>query len=214
MLERSDPASGPAVRKVFFETLDEATSWLAHHRGPVDRGWRPCGSCKPGHPAVGGVADDPQARRQAGSRAVISRQADDVFREAEVERLLYTHLRNAGYTVQEKVQVASGKVDAIATRDNERIFIEVKGEDSGGYGSAQMNLQIAVGQISTRMTDPNASYAIAFPMTADYVKVLRTFRGSSAFERLNLTCYVVQRGGEVHRIGAHAARGWIESLAL
>jgi hypothetical protein len=214
MLERSDPASAPSVRKVFFETHDEAISWLAHHRGPTASGWQPCGRCRPGRPTDGGVAGQPRALRQAGPRGAISGQPDQVFREAEVERLLYAHLRLTGYTVQEKVRIASGIVDAVATRDGERIVIEVKGEDAGGYNSAQMNLQMAVGQISTRMADPGASYAIAFPITSDYVKVLATFRGSIAFERLGLACYLVRRDGEVRRIGAHEVRSWIESLAL
>jgi hypothetical protein len=38
--------------------------------------------------------------------------------------------------VQKKVPVPSGIVDAVAKRDGRRIVIEVKGEDSGGYGSA------------------------------------------------------------------------------
>ena len=50
--------------------------------------------------------------------------------------------------------------------------MEVKGEDPGGYGSAQMNLQMVVGQISSRMDDLSATYAIAFPMTANYLRVL------------------------------------------
>ena len=64
------------------------------------------------------------------------------------------------------------------------------------------------------MDDLSATYAIAFPMTANYLKVLRTFRGSPVFERLSLVCYLVRRDGQVRRIKAHEIRGWIESLAL
>ena len=56
-------------------------------------------------------------------------------------------------SVRSTVRVSSGIVDAVATRDGKRIVIEAKGEDSGGYGSAQMNFQMAFGQISSRMTD-------------------------------------------------------------
>lgn len=155
----------------------------------------------------------PQAERRAASHATISGQADAVFREAEVKRLLYAHLRQAGYAVQEKVRVSNGIVDAVTTRDGERIVIEAKGEDSGGYGSAQMNFHMAFGQISSRMTDPDTTYAIAFPMTPDYMKVLRTFRGSLAFERLNLVFYLVGGNVDVREIDASEVPAWIESLA-
>jgi hypothetical protein len=64
------------------------------------------------------------------------------------------------------------------------------------------------------MDDLSATYAIAFPMTADYLKVLRTLRGSPVSEQLNLVCYLLRRDGQVRRIEAHEVRGFIESLAL
>jgi hypothetical protein len=213
MLDGSDPAAAPSVRKVFFDTFDEAASWLNDHRGAIGSGWKPCRTCRPSRPADGGVADDDLgAGQQAGSPAGTLGRADGVFREAEVEHLLYAHLRSAGYMVQEKVRVSNGIVDAVATKGGKRLVIEVKGEDAGGYVSAQMNLQMAFGQISSRMTDPDATYAVAFPATADYMKALRTFRGSPVFERLNLVCYLVQPGGDVITIEARDARGWIEAL--
>jgi hypothetical protein len=207
MLAGADPARAPSVRKVFFDDLAEACSRLARDRGPVGSSWKHCGRCRPDRPVI---SDD---RPRAASRVAIPGRADSVFREAEVERSLYAHLRHAGYEVKEKVRVASGIVDAVATRDGERIVIEAKGEDSGGYASAQMNFQMAFGQISSRMTDPGATYAIAFPMTPDYLKVLRTFRGSLAFDRLNLIFYIVSRDSDVREIGASEIPAWIESLA-
>ena len=207
MLAGADPARAPSVRKVFFDDLDDACSWLVQHRGPVGSSWKHCGRCKPDRRVIG------DGGTEADSRMAISGRADSVFREAEVERSLYARLRRAGYEVQEKVRVSSGIVDAIATRDGKRIVIEAKGEDSGGYGSAQMNFQMAFGQISSRMTDPDATYAIAFPMTPDYLKVLRTFRGSLAFDRLNLIFYIVGRDSQVREIDASEVPAWIESLA-
>ena len=125
---------------------------------------------------------------------------------------MYAHLRRAGYEVQEKVRVSSGIVDAIAMRDGKRIVIEAKGEDSGGYGSAQMNFQMAFGQISSRMTDPDATYAIAFPMTPT-TEGSAEFRGSLAFDRLNLIFYIVGRDSQVREIDASEVPAWIESLA-
>ena len=70
-------------------------------------------------------------------------------------------------------------------------MIEAKGKDSGGYPSAQMS----------------------FSMTAGYAKVLRTFQGSLAFERLGIAFYVVERIGEVHEIEPRLISAWIDSLS-
>jgi hypothetical protein len=40
------------------------------------------------------------------------------------------------------------------------------------------------------------------PMTRGYMKALRTFRASLAFERLKLVLYLVERNGEVREISA------------
>ena len=205
MLSGAIPEARPSVRKMFFESADEARAWLLRHRGEENRAWRRH-ACRPGtRPRAD---DDDDAAAGAASRA-----ADGPFREAEVESLLYSFLRREGYVVRERARVPSGIVDAVATRGGERIVIEAKGEDSGGYDSAQMNFQMAVGQIASRMSDPDARYAVAFPMTAYYERVLLTFRGSPAFERLGITFYVVDRSGNVHEIKPRLIRGWIEPLA-
>jgi hypothetical protein len=49
-------------------------------------------------------------------------------------------------------------------------------------------------------------------VTAGYVRVLRTFRGSPAFKRLGITFYAVDRSGDVREIEPRLVRGWIESL--
>ncbi len=203
MLLNSDLSAPPSVRKCFFGSMDEADSWLTSNRGPAGIGWKLCTKCGPGD---GDKAPMPRAAMRADG-------GDPVFREAEVEQFLYAYLREAGYDVRQQVRVPGGFVDAVATRGSERIVIEAKGEDSGGFGSAQMNLLIAFGQISSRMTDPDAVYAIAFPDTSDYRKALRAFRGSFAFERLGLTCYVVGRDGQVRKVEAHEAAEWVNSLA-
>lgn len=155
---------------------------------------------------------NPAAGQDQSTNTGTSRAGDAVFSEPEVERILYAHLRRSGYRVREKVRVPNGIVDAVATRDGSQLVIEVKGEDKGGYGSAQMNFQMAIGQISSRMSDPVATYAVAFPISKNYLRVLRTFRHSQAFELLNLILYAVGRNGEVLTIPAHAVAAWIESL--
>jgi Holliday junction resolvase-like predicted endonuclease len=135
-----------------------------------------------------------------------------VFTERQVEGLLYAHLRRTGFSVNQKVKVSSGIIDAVAERGGSRTFIEVKGEDRGGYTSAQMNFQMAIGQISSRMTDPAAAYAVAFPLTPDYVRVLRTFRDSFAFELLGLVLYAVSRDGSVQDVLGPDVRTWVDTL--
>jgi hypothetical protein len=200
--------SAPSVPKIFFAAIDEADAWLALHRGPVGTGWKPCDACLPGHNAEGGA-------RSAGrrDRPVLGATGPGiVFTERAVEGFLYAHLRQAGFGVREKVVVPSGIIDAVAERDGARVVIEVKGEDRGGYGTAQMNFQIGIGQVSSRMSDPAAAYAIGFPLTLAFMKVLRTFRGSLVFERLGLVMYAVGRDGSVQEVAPHDARAWIESL--
>ena len=51
-LDQEDAGSGrapgqPSVRKMFFDTFDEAQSWLVANRGPEGRGWKRCGTCRP-----------------------------------------------------------------------------------------------------------------------------------------------------------------------
>jgi hypothetical protein len=201
MLAGAIPDARPSVPKMFFETADEARAWLLRHRGEEDRAWRRHVCRADVRPRTGEY--DPGAA---------SRADDGTFRESDVESLLYGFLRREGYVVREGVRVPSGIVDAVATRGGVRIVIEAKGEDSGGYDSAQMNFQMAVGQIASRMSDADARYAVAFPMTAHYERVLQTFHGSHAFERLGITFYVVDRSGNVREIEPRLIRGWIESL--
>jgi hypothetical protein len=53
MLDGAEPQSRPSVRKVFFDTLDEAHSWLMLNRGPEGRSWKRCATCRLGRDVVG-----------------------------------------------------------------------------------------------------------------------------------------------------------------
>lgn len=66
MLARAEPQSRPSVRKLFFDTLDEAQSWLVHNRGQEGRGWKRCATCRPGRVAV---TDHPHPRVSTSSVA-------------------------------------------------------------------------------------------------------------------------------------------------
>jgi hypothetical protein len=60
-------------------------------------------------PSQGGAPSAAADSQAAADRAT-------PFREAQVEQVLYGHLRAAGYEVVEQVAVPSGVVDAVATR--------------------------------------------------------------------------------------------------
>lgn len=136
----------------------------------------------------------------------------DIFGEPATKDVLYRHLEKQGYRVERNVRVNSGIIDAVATSGAERVVIEVKGEDRGGYSSAQMNFQMGIGQLASRMVDADSIYALGFPATSDYNAVLQTFRGSIAFERLKLRFYLVHLDGPVETVDAERIRPWIDQL--
>ena len=83
-------AANIAVRKVMFDTLDEATAWLASNRGDEGTSWRRCGACLPAPASLvaGAVAKSqpvprPPADRHTLLKAVQSyRQARALFLQA------------------------------------------------------------------------------------------------------------------------------------
>lgn len=92
-------------------------------------------------------------------------------------------------------------------------MIEAKGEDRGGYNSAEMNFRIGIGQISSRMVGfENACFGVAIPLTRDFKRVLRKFEGSIAFEKLGLWLFTLDENERIARIGPDDARSYIEAL--
>jgi hypothetical protein len=61
MLDRAEPRHQPTVRKMLFDTVDEAQLWLTENRGPEGSAWKRCGTCQPGRPSV------PSPRRPEGA---------------------------------------------------------------------------------------------------------------------------------------------------
>ena len=190
------------VPKIFFSNLDEAIVWLRENRGKEGEKWKRCGRCHAGaRPLSFGSR---KSGSLGGARSAIGRT--DPFTEEKVERILVQYLKNCGYKVRRQIPVINGKVDVVADGLEGCWFIEVKGEDKGGYTSAEMNFQIGVRQIVSRMTDPKIFYALAFPMTSNFKKVLRKYKGSMGFERLNLWFFVTHRDGKVDKYDATTMR--------
>ena len=198
-----------SVRKYFFDSLEEATVWLEQNRGEERVRWRRCKTCGAGDRSA--PADSPKATVMP-KRTRAQGSPDAPFAEAEVESLLIAYLEAGNYSIETQVQVHSGIIDVVAEGPEGRWIIEVKGEDRGGYASAQMNFQVGIGQLVSRMTDPRLRYALAFPMTPDFARVLTTYKGTVGFGRLGLWFFVVHRDGSVNRMGADELCEFIGAL--
>jgi len=123
-------------------------------------------------------------------------------RELDVERAVTKFLDDAAYEVTDKEKCPSGQIDLVARKDGEELVIEAKGEDKGGYGSAEMNFQMGLGQLACRMYEPEASYFIAFPLTRDFAKVLSKYAGTFGFSKFGIGAFVLLPSGDVLRCTA------------
>lgn len=196
------------VPKYFFNNIEEAMEWLLKNRGEEGKNWKRCGTCHA--EARPRFLVSPESKLGNALKSVHVRRGP--FTEKEVEEILIQHLKDGGYKVRRQVPVTSGKVDVVADGPDGYWFIEVKGEDKGEYTSAEMNFQIGVGQIVSRMTEPSVSYALAFPMTSNFKSVLRKYKGSSGFERLNLKFFVIHGDGKVNKYDSATIRTLIDSV--
>jgi len=187
--------SARIIPKYFFSNIDEAVKWLWRNRGREGKNWKRCGICKAETRPISQVSFEPKPLVKA-KVPVRSR----VFTEKEVEKILIQHLNSNGYEVRRQVRVASGLIDVVAEGPDGRWLIEAKGEDKGGYTSAEMNFQIGLGQLMSRMKHSDAEYGLAFPLTKDFAKVLRKYKSSFAFEKLGIYLIPVKRDGSCRLI--------------
>jgi len=139
-----------------------------------------------------------------------SSEVSSVFRENEVLSILVRYLKDNGWKVKEQIRVNGGSIDIGADREGKILLIEAKGEDKGGYTSAEMNFQIGLGQLMSRMKHHEAEYGLAFPLTKDFIKVLAKYKGSFAFEKLGLYLISVAREGGCRLISPKEASKFLE----
>lgn len=181
-------------KKFYFSRKSDALNWLEKKRGEEGVRWRCCGNCD----ALG--QDDVEEINsnilKIGNVTLKAQEnlskIDDVFKESKVQAILVNYLKTQNYNVKESHRVVNGLIDIVAEKDDEMIVIEVKGEDKGGYGSVEMNFQIGVEQILSRMTNKNVKYALAFPLTGNFKKVLKKYKKTSGFQNLNLFFYITK----------------------
>jgi hypothetical protein len=75
-----------------------------------------------------------------------------------------------------------------------------------------MNFHGGIGQIVSRMTHAGTHYALALPLTGDYQRVLRKFRGTLGFQRLALWLFVVHQDGHAERYDADGFTAFVNAL--
>jgi hypothetical protein len=112
------------------------------------------------------------------------------IKENEVVSTLKHGLKQDGWVVKEHVKLANGFADLVVEKDGISFIIEAKGEDKGGFSSAEMNFQMGLGQLMARMSDVNRKYGLAFPLTPDFIRVLQKYEKSFAFKALDIYLFV------------------------
>lgn len=140
-------------------------------------------------------------------------EKDYVFREQQVLSILVRHLKDDGWTVKEQIRVECGSVDIGAEKEGKILLIEAKGEDRGGYTSAEMNFQMGLGQLMSRMKHHGAEYGLAFPVTKDFLRVLSKYKGSLAFEKLGIHLIAVKDDGTCRMIPPDEVLKFLEEIS-
>lgn len=185
------------VPKMFFEDKNEAIKWLQANRG---MNWKSCDTCIDSHSS------------SIYSPEIKSEQKAAPFVEANVEDILVRYFQEMGYSIHRHVKSHNGIVDVVAEDSDGHWIIEVKGEDKGGFGTAQMNFQMGIGQVVSRMTEQGIFYALAIPMTDNFKRILRYYKGSIGFKNLSLWFFVIHRDGKVDKYDASAMSEFIGTL--
>lgn len=192
-----------SIPKYFFETLDEALTWLQENRSEEERNWKRCDTCG---------ADNRSTSININSPEIKFEQKATQFIEANVEDILVRYLQKTGYSVRRQVTSHNGIIDVVAEGSDGHWIIEVKGEDKGGFGTAQMNFQMGIGQIVSRMNEPGIFYALAIPMTDNFKRIMKNYKGSLGFKLLSLWFFVIHRDGQVDKYDASAMSEFIGRL--
>ena len=196
------------IRKYFFNDIEEAIKWLWRNRGREGKNWKRCGICKAEAYPLSQVSPGTKPMDKVERVPVRSK----VFTEKETENILIQHLNSKGYTVRRQVRVASGLIDVVAEGPEGRWLIEAKGEDRGGYTSAEMNFQIGLGQLMSRMKHSETQYGLAFPITSDFTRVLRKYKGSFAFEKLGICLIPVKKDGTCRVVSPNEVMSFLEEI--
>jgi len=201
--------SNLSFKKYFFKTIKDVENWLTSNIGEEGVRWKKCGFCNAlGQPELEEVSNNDFKI----INDKVHEEDRNIFREKDVQNILVKYLKEKNYNVKEEHQVSSGIIDIVADKDDELIVIEVKGEDKGGYTSAEMNFQMGLGQIMSRMTSKSAKYMLAFPLTPNFKKVLKKYKKTFAFEKLGLNFYLVKPDDSVMECSSQELMDFLNGL--
>ena len=136
------------------------------------------------------------------------------FTESRVEDFLQPWLEAKGYVVKKQVRVPNGIIDMIAHSPSEKWVIEAKGEDRGGYNSAEMNFRIGISQLCSRMESDRSktTYCLAIPTTPHFTKVLKKHRNFLVFEQMSIWLLVADETGTITLVEPTAVHSYVDGL--
>lgn len=135
------------------------------------------------------------------------------FTEGRVEDYLKPWLEAHGYSVRKRVKVVNGIIDIVAYNSTNEWIIEAKGEDRGGYNTAEMNFRVGISQICSRMENrQEQSYGLAIPITEIFKKILRKHRHFDVFELMKIWLLTVDETGAVSAIHPNDVQQFVNEI--
>ena len=160
-------------------------------------------------------ANKAPAKPAKPSKPINTSTSSSPFTEGRVEILLQPWLEERGFNVKKRVRVKNGIIDVVASTDSSTWIIEAKGEDKGGYNSAEMNFRIGISQICSRM-EPGARetlYGLAIPMTDNFFKVLKKHNNFSVFAQMGIWLFIADGNGTITALEPVEVQQHIDQMA-
>ena len=144
------------------------------------------------------------------------------MKEKEVQKVLKEWFENKGFKVIENVKVNSENcVDLVATKENEKWIIEVKGDYDRNTAQYNVNFDTGMGQLLKSITiiDDKTKYAICIPFSRtergeklSYRLILKKYSKSIIFEILNIHLILIRDDESVEIISPNNVRKFLTSI--
>ena len=144
------------------------------------------------------------------------------MKEKEVQKVLKEWFENKGFKVIENVKVNyENSVDLVATKENEKWIIEVKGDYDRNTAQYNVNFDTGMGQLLKSITiiDDKTKYAICIPFSRtergeklSYRLILKKYSKSIIFEILNIHLILIRDDESVEIISPNNVRKFLTSI--
>ena len=144
------------------------------------------------------------------------------MKEKEVQKVLKEWFENKGFKVIENVKVNSENcVDLVATKENEKWIIEVKGDYDRNTAQYNVNFDTGMGQLLKSITiiDDKTKYAICIPFSRtergeklSYRLILKKYSKSIIFEILNIHLILIRDDESVEIISPENIINFLTSI--